>query len=137
MTFVLESCRIRPDGPTIMATTLYREFTIEAGRYLPAISADHPCARMHGHTFVVQVHVMGPVQKDTGWIMDFAELDDKIQTIREELDHKVLNDVIGLENPTTELMARWIWDRLARDLSGLSKVVIQENPQSGCIYTGE
>lgn len=137
MTSVLERYRIRPDGPTVMATTLYREFTIEAGRYLPAVSVDHPCARMHGHTFIVQVHVTASVQKETGWIMDFAELDDKIQTVREKLDHKVLNEVIGLENPTTELLARWIWDRLTEDLPGLSKIIIQENPRSGCIYTGE
>ncbi|MDZ7736555.1 MAG: 6-carboxytetrahydropterin synthase QueD [Gammaproteobacteria bacterium] len=120
-----------------MATTLYRKFTIEAGRYLSAISAGHPCARMHGHTFIIQVHVTGPVQKGTGWVMDFAELDGKIQAVRQELDHKVLNDIGGLENPTTELLARWIWDRLAGDLPGLSRIVIQENPQSGCIYTGD
>ena len=120
-----------------MSTTLYREFTVEAGRYLPLLSDNHPCAHVHGHTFVIQVHVTGGPDPETGWIMDFAELDDRIQSVRQVLDHKVLNDIAGLENPTTELLAQWIWKQLVRELPGLSKIVIQENPHSGCIYTGE
>lgn len=120
-----------------MATTLYREFTVEAGRFLPRLNAEHPCAHMHGHTFVIQVHVTARPDAEQGWIMDFAELDNRIQNVRQALDHKVLNDIAGLENPTTELLARWIWERLAPNLPGLSRIVIRENPHSGCIYTGE
>ena len=121
----------------IMTTTLFREFTIEAGRYLPNLAPEHPCARMHGHTFMVQIHVTGKVDEEKGWIMDFNELDDKLEEIRQLLDHRVLNEVPGLENPTTELLARWIWGRLVKELPGLSRIVIQENAYSGCIYTGD
>ncbi len=120
-----------------MATTLFREFTIEAGRYLPNLKQEHPCARMHGHTFVVQIHITGEVEEEKGWIMDFHELDNKLNEVRKMLDHKVLNEIPGLENPTTELLARWLWERLIDGLPGLSRIVIQENPYSGCIYTGD
>lgn len=120
-----------------MATTLFKQFTIEAGRYLPKLEPEHPCARMHGHTFVVQVDITGKVDEATGWIMDFNELDEQVNKIREMLDHRVLNEVSGLENPTTELLARWIWERLIIELPGLSRIVIQENLSSGCIYTGD
>ncbi len=121
----------------IMTTTLFREFTIEAGRYLPYLTPDHPCGRMHGHTFVVQIHITGEVDEEKGWIMDFNDLDDKLNEVRHMLDHKVLNEIPGLENPTTELLARWLWERLIKDLPGLSRIVIQENPHTGCIYTGD
>lgn len=120
-----------------MAMTLFREFTVEAGRYLPHLPAHHPCAHMHGHTFIIQVHVTGETRPDTGWVMDFAELDRLLQDVRRSLDHKVLNEVDGLENPTTEQMARWIWQRLHDRLPGLSRVEIRENPYSGCSYTGD
>lgn len=119
-----------------MTTTLYREFTVEAGRYLPRLDQGHPCARMHGHTFVIQVHITGTPGEESGWLMDFAELDNRIQNVRQALDHKVLNEIEGLENPTTELLAQWIWNHLVEELPGLSRIVIQENPHSGCIYTG-
>jgi len=120
-----------------MTTTLFREFTIEAGRYLPNLAPVHPCARMHGHTFVVQIHITGEIDEVKGWIMDFNELDEKLNEVRQMLDHKVLNEIRGLENPTTELLARWLWERLIESLPGLSRIVIRENPYSGCIYTGD
>ncbi len=120
-----------------MATELFREFTLEAGRQLPNLPAGHPCSRMHGHTFRIQVFIGGEIQPRSGWIMDFAELDTKIHAIREILDHQVLNGIPGLENPTTELLAQWIWQRLKPELPGLTRIVIQENPYSGCIYTGD
>lgn len=120
-----------------MATTLFREFTIEAGRHLPRLPENHPCARMHGHTFVVQVYVSGDIDPASGWLMDFAELDGPLQDVRRTLDHQVLNEIEGLENPTTEQLARWIWQRLQDQLPGLSQIIIRENPYSGCIYTGD
>lgn len=120
-----------------MITTLFREFTIEAGRYLPQLPEQHPCARMHGHTFVIQVHVKGEVDPVTGWLMDFAELDRQVQAVRQALDHKVLNEIAGLKNPTTEQLASWIWQQLQLGLPGLSQIVIRENPYSGCIYNGD
>ncbi len=120
-----------------MAIELFREFVLESARRLPNLPASHPCAAMHGHTFRIQIHVQGPIESTTGWVMDFSELDRHVQDLRAELDHRVLNDIAGLENPTTELLARWIWQRLQPTVLGLSRIVIQENPNSGCVYTGE
>lgn len=71
------------------------------------------------------------------WVVDFAELDAAFSPIRTQLDHYYLNDIPGLENPTTERMARWIWQKLKPGLPGLSKIVIQETHLSGCVYRGE
>lgn len=120
-----------------MAIEVFREFVIESARRLPYLPANHPCAAMHGHTFRIQIYVQGPIQCEAGWVMDFADLDRHVQALRGELDHRVLNEVAGLENPTTELLARWIWQRLQPSVPGLSRIVIQENPNSGCVYTGE
>lgn len=118
-----------------MSVELFREFTIESARQLTGLPAEHPCGRIHGHTFRISVHVNGEINSDTGWLMDFSELDDCIRAVREQIDHKLLNDIPGLENPTTEIMARWLWKRLKPDLPGLSRIMIRENPYSGCIYT--
>lgn len=120
-----------------MAIELFREFTIESARQLPKLPADHPCARMHGHTFRIQVYIQGSIDTQSGWIMDFASLDEQLQALRLEIDHRVLNDIPGLENPTTELLARWLWQRLQPGLPGLSRIVLSENPHSGCVYSGE
>jgi queuosine biosynthesis protein QueD len=120
-----------------MPLELFREFTFESARKLTRLPENHKCSRVHGHTFRVIIHVAGDIDADTGWLMDFSELDSKINQIREQLDHGFLNDIPGLENPTTENIARWIWNTLKPGLVCLSRVVIQENPFSGCIYTGD
>ena len=115
---------------------LFRVFQIEAAHYLPNVPEGHKCRRMHGHSFRIEVHVSGPVGAKTGWVMDFADLKKAFQPLFDQLDHHCLNDIEGLENPTSENLARWIWDRLLPGLSGLSKVVVQETCNAGCIYSG-
>ena len=116
---------------------IYKAFHIEAAHRLPNVPAGHKCARLHGHSFQVQIHVSGPVDPKTGWIMDFAELKAAFQPVFDRLDHRYLNDVPGLDNPTSENLARWIWVKLKPTLPALSKVVIAETCTSGCIYEGE
>lgn|SRR5690348_9263981 len=116
---------------------IFKEFTLEAAHRLPNLPADHKCARLHGHSFHVTVCVRGPVGASTGWVMDFGELIDAFQPIHERLDHSYLNDIEGLENPTSEQLARWIWQRLAPGLPSLSQVTVRETCTSGCIYRGE
>jgi 6-pyruvoyltetrahydropterin/6-carboxytetrahydropterin synthase len=82
------------------------------------------------------VHVSGPLDADLDWVIDFADVDQAWRTIHESLDHRNLNDIPGLENPTSERLAIWIWERLRPALPGLSKIVIQETERSGCVYTG-
>ena len=116
---------------------VFRVFQIEAAHFLPNVPAGHKCARMHGHSFSVEIHVSGPVGEDTGWVMDFAELKAAFQPLFEQLDHHCLNDIEGLENPTSENFARWIWQALEPSLAGLTKVVVQETCNAGCVYRGE
>ena len=116
---------------------VFRVFQIEAAHYLPNVPADHKCARMHGHSFRIELHVSGAVGRESGWVMDFAELKQAFQPLFEQLDHRCLNEIEGLQNPTSENLARWIWQRIAPVLDGLSKVVVQETCTAGCVYRGE
>ncbi len=115
---------------------VFRVFQIEAAHFLPNVPDGHKCARMHGHSFRIEVHVSGDVGEDSGWVMDFAELKRAFQPLFEQLDHRCLNDIEGLENPTSENLARWAWARLDVALPGLCKVVVQETCNAGCVYRG-
>lgn len=116
---------------------LFKVFQIEAAHFLPEVPEGHKCRRIHGHSFLVEVHVCGEVVEPAGWVMDFADLKRAFEPIYRQLDHQFLNEIEGLENPTSENLARWIWTRLAPRLPGLSKLVIQETCTSGCIYRGD
>lgn len=116
---------------------IFKEFTLEAAHRLPNVPDGHKCARLHGHSFRVEVHVGGPVDPHLGWVIDFAEIKTAFQPLHDQLDHSYLNDIEGLSNPTSENLARWIWERLLPMLPGLSRIVIRETCTSGCIYQGE
>lgn len=118
-------------------TEIFKEFTFEAAHRLPFVPEDHKCARLHGHSFRVEIHVSGEVDARTGWIMDFADIKSAFKPLYNRLDHHYLNEVEGLENPTSENLARWIWDRLESTLPGLSRIVVRETCTSGCVYVGE
>lgn len=115
---------------------IYRDFTFEAAHRLPRVPEGHKCARLHGHSYRVRVRVTGPVGDATGWVCDFAELKAAFAPIDEALDHRYLNEIEGLENPTSEVLAAWIWRRLQPRLPGLSAVEVAETCTSGCIYRG-
>jgi 6-pyruvoyltetrahydropterin/6-carboxytetrahydropterin synthase len=116
---------------------IFKEFTFEAAHRLPNVPVGHKCARLHGHSFRVIVHVAGPVGADSGWVRDFADLSCAMRPLLDQLDHYYLNEVEGLENPTSEMLARWIWDRLEHTMPELSQVVVRETCTSGCVYRGE
>ncbi|MCZ7630716.1 MAG: 6-carboxytetrahydropterin synthase QueD [Microthrixaceae bacterium] len=115
---------------------VYKEFGFESAHRLPNVPEGHKCARLHGHSFRVSVHVEGPVGEASGWVVDFADISATCAPVREELDHRYLNEIAGLENPTSEVLAMWIWDRLASRLPGLSMVEVSETCTSGCRYRG-
>jgi 6-pyruvoyltetrahydropterin/6-carboxytetrahydropterin synthase len=116
---------------------IFTEFSFEAAHRLPHVPEGHKCARLHGHSFRAEVHVAGAVDPHTGWVMDFADVRAACEPVRLVLDHHYLNEIDGLENPTSEHVARWIWDRLTPALPGLAAVVIRETCTSGCTYRGE
>ena len=115
---------------------IFREFTFEAAHRLTHVPEGHKCGRLHGHSYRVEIHVAGPVGEQTGWVMDFKEIKDAFAPLHDKLDHRDLNEVDGLGNPTSENVARWIWDRLT-DALPLSEVVVRETCTSGCAYQGE
>jgi 6-pyruvoyltetrahydropterin/6-carboxytetrahydropterin synthase len=116
---------------------IFKEFTFEAAHRLPSVPEGHKCGRLHGHSFQVALHIRGMVDHTAGWIVDFADVKSAFQPIHDQLDHRYLNEVGGLENPTTENLARWIWKRLKPTLPGLSRLVVRETCTAGCIYHGE
>ena len=115
-------------------TEIFKEFTFEAAHRLPRVPAEHKCARLHGHSFRVRVHVAGPVPAETGWILDFADIAAAWQPLHAQLDHRYLNEVEGLDNPTSEVIARWIFERLKLALPGVSRVVLHETCTAGAVY---
>src|SRR5580692_7882245 len=101
---------------------IFKEFTFEAAHRLPNVEPGHKCARLHGHSFQVSVHITGPVGEHSGWVRDFHDIGCAMAPLLEELDHHYLNEIDGLENPTSEILACWIWERLIIPLPELSQV---------------
>jgi len=116
---------------------IFREFTFEAAHRLPHVAPGHKCGRLHGHSYRFAVHLEAPVTEETGWVRDFADISCAVEPLLARLDHHYLNEVEGLENPTSEVLARWIWDRLGPALPEMSQVVVRETCTSGCVYRGE
>ena len=115
---------------------LRKSFQIESAHRLPHVPVGHKCARLHGHSWVIEIVLEGPVGDETGWVMDFADVKEAFRPIYDQLDHHYLNGIPGLENPTSERLAVWIWERLKPVLPLLSEVVIAETCTSRCVYRG-
>ena len=116
---------------------VFKTFTIEAARSLPNLPDGHPCKNIHGHSFKITITVTGNVDNKTGFVMDFGDIDETFNPLLSKLDHSYLNDIEGLENPSSENVCQWIWERFAPSLPGLSKIDIKETESTGCIYKGE
>lgn len=115
---------------------IWKEFRFEAAHLLPRLPEGHKCRRLHGHSYRVRIYVEGEVDEHLGWIVDFADIKAAFKPILEQLDHRYLNEIEGLENSTAEVIARWIFDRLKPQLPILSMVEIGETCTTGCIYDG-
>lgn len=116
---------------------IYKEFTFEAAHRLPHVPEGHKCARLHGHSFRVRVTVVGKVGARTGWVMDYGDIKAVVAPIHERLDHRYLNEIEGLENPTSEALAKWLWRALVPALPSLAAVEVRETCTTGCVYRGE
>jgi 6-pyruvoyltetrahydropterin/6-carboxytetrahydropterin synthase len=116
---------------------IFKSFTLESAHRLPHVPAGHKCARIHGHSFRVELHVSGEVDPHLGWVMDFADIKRAFEPIYQRLDHHYLNDVPGLDNPTSENLARYIWNEMKPSLPLLARVVVHETCTSGCSYAGD
>jgi len=112
------------------------DFTFEAAHRLPHAPEGHKCRRLHGHSYKLEITVEGEVDPGTGWFLDYSEIRKPMEPIRQLLDHNYLNEVEGLENPTSELLARWIWDRLKPVLPSLGRIAVHETCEARCEYEG-
>ena len=115
---------------------LFYRFDFAAARRLPFLPAAHPCSRLHGHTFNVELNLRGEPDPSTGWFVDFDEIEQLTRELKAAIDHQYLNEIAGLELPTTEMIAQWLWQRLAARISGLHCVIVQEHPSRGVRYFG-
>ncbi len=127
---------MKPRLPYNGRMQIFKKFTIEAAHRLPRVPEGHKCARLHGHSFGIELRLEGDVHGDSGWLMDFAEVKAAFRPLYEQLDHNYLNDIEGLDNPTSENLAIWIWDRLKPALPELAEVVVHETCTAGSRYTG-
>ena len=120
-----------------MHVRLTKDYSFESAHTLPHVPVGHKCARMHGHSFKVEISVEGEVDPVQGWLIDHSDISLAVNPILEELDHNYLNDIPGLENPTFEVLAGWIWEKLTPVLPGLAEIVIHETASARCSYRGQ
>ncbi len=120
-----------------MSATIFKDFQFEAAHRLPHVPVGHKCGRLHGHSFMVRLELTGEIDQQTGWIVDFSDISKAFKPLWQQLDHHYLNDIEGLENPTSEVIARWIWHKMKPILPQLSSIMIKETCNAGCIYRGE
>ena len=119
-----------------MNVRLVRKVSFEAAHRLPQVPEGHKCQRLHGHSFRVELIVEGPVNEKTGWFIDYAEIDDAWAPLYEMLDHNYLNEVPGLENPTSEVLCHFLWTKLKPALPHLARVIVHETCNAACEYDG-
>ena len=115
---------------------IYKIFTVESAHWLPNVPDGHKCGRLHGHSIKIIISIAGGVEDKTGWVADFSDIKSVFKPLYEKLDHNCLNHIKGLENPTSENLCIWIWEKLKPILTNLSKVEVCETCNSGCVYRG-
>jgi 6-pyruvoyltetrahydropterin/6-carboxytetrahydropterin synthase len=116
---------------------IFKRFTFDSAHFLPNVSEDHKCRAIHGHTYHLTIFITGKLDEELGWVQDFAELKKVMDPIMKMIDHKLLNEIEGLENPTCELFAKWLWNKIKPKIPQLSCVELNETPTSGAIYEGD
>ena len=120
-----------------MRVRLTKDFQFEAAQTLPKAPEGHKCRRIHGHSFKVEISVEGEVDDASGWLYDHAQISSAMKPLLQQLDHSYLNEIAGLENPTIENMAAWLWKKLEALCPGLCEIVVHETPTARCVYRGE
>ena len=115
---------------------IFKDFTFDSAHFLPRVPDGHKCKEVHGHTYKMTLYFEGELDPHLGWLIDFADIKKIVSPLIDLVDHKLLNNIDGLENPTCEIIAMWFWEKISQDLPQLSKIVLNETPTSGAIYTG-
>ena len=120
-----------------MISSVIKSFSFESAHMLPNVPEGHKCGRMHGHSFKAEIEISGNVDPHSGFVVDFAEISEIWQPLREQLDHRLLNEITGLENPTSEMICKWIWEKLKPKMPGLASVILHETCTAKCVYRGD
>jgi len=120
-----------------MRCQLSRDYHFEAAHRLPRVPATHKCSRVHGHSYHVTLTLSGSIDSDMGWLIDFSDIDRVVDPVIARIDHTLLNEIPGLENPTSELLAVWLWREIQPRLPGLTEIMLAETPTSRCVYRGD
>jgi 6-pyruvoyltetrahydropterin/6-carboxytetrahydropterin synthase len=115
---------------------IFKQFTFDSAHHLPHVPEGHKCKNVHGHTYRLTLYFEGPLHPQLGWVEDFAVIKKVVKPVIETLDHKNLNEIDGLENPTCEIIGVWIWDRVKPMIPSLSRLELNETPTSGVVYRG-
>lgn len=115
---------------------IFKKFAFDSAHSLPHVPDGHKCKEVHGHTYHLTVFIEGDLDEKLGWVMDFAEIKRVIKPLVDRIDHKYMNDIEGLENPTCEIIAKWLWDRIKPEIPKLKKIQLDETPTSGAVYEG-
>ena len=115
---------------------IFKKFTFDSAHALPNVPDGHKCKNVHGHTYHLTLFLESEIDSEMGWVMDFADVKEIMNPVMTQIDHKFLNDIEGLENPTCEIFVKWIWDRLIGSMPQLVKIELYETPTSGAIYEG-
>jgi len=116
---------------------IFKEFTFDSAHSLPNVPEGHKCKAIHGHTYRLKVIIEGDLDSHLGWVMDFSDLKNIVKPVIDQIDHKYMNELEGLKNPTCEAIAIWLWDRIKPDLPLLKEIELHETPTSGTVYRGE
>jgi 6-pyruvoyltetrahydropterin/6-carboxytetrahydropterin synthase len=120
-----------------MKVELIKEYRFEAAHRLPNVPPGHKCARLHGHSFKFEIHVVGGVDPHSGWLIDYGVMDDVLGPLVARLDHNYMNEIEGLENPTSEVTAKWLFDRIKPKMPELTAITFHETCDARCVYRGE
>jgi 6-pyruvoyltetrahydropterin/6-carboxytetrahydropterin synthase len=116
---------------------IFKQFTFDSAHFLPHVPDGHKCKEIHGHTYRLTIFVEGDLEKTLEWVMDFAEMKGVIDPVVKSIDHKLLNNISGLENPTCEIIAVWLWNKIKPSLPLMTKIELHETPTSGAVYEGK
>lgn len=115
---------------------IFKQFTFDSAHFLPNVPDGHKCKEIHGHTYRVVFYFEGELNPELGWVMDFGDLKQVLEPTIKRIDHKLMNNIPGLENPTCERIAIWLWEQVKPSLPMLCKVELHETPTSGAVYEG-
>ena len=116
---------------------IYKQFYFDSAHFLPNVPIGHKCKNIHGHTYKLTVYVQNELDENLGWVADFSDIKAIVKPIIEVVDHKLINKVEGLHNPTCEILAVWFWNNIKPQLTQLCKIQLDETPTSGAIYEGK